>query len=275
MLELENPGAAPAQFSLEGPRLVVTGAGGQQLTAVPVGWGANCAGPTGKYGPDTVTLGPGQRQSVCVTFRGLGGMSTGSSLALRLQAPGLELVLAAPAAPGPEWIAESRRQGSIALRTGFLGGARYLGNDSLALEFLFALNRLVVGYSIVQGQFRLETPDRLNRYFNGMGGEVRLGWLPYHFPVGVLVGADFRWVREDVPRDQPAIDTTLITAHALLRYSINLTKRRSPELLPLTRRPNPLRQFYGDAGYVRVFGRGELPSGNAFTMRIGVAHVFD
>ncbi len=273
LVVVENPAVAPATLDLAAWALVAIGPGGQTIRARPARVYPRRPVTSRRFDRPLapVVVPPKGRHELWVGFDGLAGLVTTGAIALRLEGPEGRLIpLAAPAAPGPLW-ERPVAPVSAALRFELMGGQDYYP-QSLSLELLRASGRLVLGGAASMGLMRRkEATGWQYRSVNAIG--ARAGWLPHTFPIGLLAGADLRFVDEpDDPGASPAAAARLVTFTLGLRWR---AERAAPRFSPVPlRRPHlPFGPFYVDLAFVRWQGDEDFESGNGVLFAYGIAWV--
>lgn len=278
-LRLRNDGSQPQRIDLDRIRLMVTGAGGQQVGAVPVAElsavGVVDVSRLGPLASRAVVVAPAEEQIVSLVFAGLGGMSTASPFDLRLTGiDGVEpIILASPTLAAPRWQSNLPRLSaswSFPIESTTGPGFQVTGVGSF--EAMFGSGRFVFGIVAPAAAFVTDTRVlRMYRHRHSIGMGLRLGWLPYEFPLGLIGGIGFALTDSADQSAETTIDQNSMAFGSLaLRFRILRPPRNTP-LVPVELPRNPFAAYYIEAGYVRWLKGGGLPTGNGFLFKLGIA----
>jgi hypothetical protein len=252
-VELANPGEAAVTVPVETWRLRVVGPGGAAAEAPPLL--ASEAPPRfGGSSPQPiapVVLGPQQKLTLSLVFRGFPDVPADGALALHLETGGATspLALAAPAAPSPRWLLHGAVNGAVGFGFQRVIGSGSVRNSAL-LEMFLEFGRLVVGHEITLGRFAYDDDAERRAGQHTASINSRIGWaLPYSLLL--LAGCDFVFIGRP---DHPEVDQLAWTAPNLGVRVVLGESRPALSPLPLWRPRPVLGPTWAELRYQHGFG---------------------
>jgi hypothetical protein len=269
-------------FDLAALRLTLSGADGTESTVAPstAGRGEMPSATATPFKVGVVGLRPGERMTLWATFGGWGGPRDGRVTRVSLAVPGAgpspTVIRLDEQAPGaPAWRLEEAPR-ILSLRAGLTSANGFFYTPTIELEGLWSRGSFVLGTATIFGMM-VETGGDLGHYASVTGVGLRLGWLPYRWPVGLVGGVDGMYGQrhESGGIERHASDLGMIRALAVIRLQEGHVIGVGGGVLPVEhRRRSPFRSFTIDIGYAHWFIKGPVPSSASIVMAFGAPLFF-